>query len=295
MTLSPRSITMSCAGLVCAIGALVAGCSSEVVEAQTSTVTIAADGGSAALTDSLAAGELLAPDQLPCANGRQGGRVCARGRSATCAEPAAPLNGTVRTANTRYGSAAIFGCASGFNLVGDGIRTCQTNGAWSGSAPTCVFARAGSSCGSCGGVYQDDGACSIETPANLGSACDLGSGRGACANGGTIVCGGACQTADPAIGDATAWHLEPTPTGSWDWDCDGAVTTTLHPAAVPPDCATFSDSEACEAAPAVEYVAEDAPCGHQATLFIRDCDWKTLGPTCLNTPAGHRVVFQQCR
>ena len=156
---------------------------------------------------------------------------------------------------------------------------------------TRAFARGRSCCGSCGGVYRHDGTCSIQTPPNLGSACDLGSGKGACANGGTIVCGGACQAAHPAIGDATAWHLKPSPTGSWDWDCDGAVTTTLHRSSIPPDCATFTESKACEAAAAIEYLAEDAPCGQQATLFMRDCGWKTLGPTCLNAAAGHRVVF----
>ncbi len=97
------------------------------------------------------------------------------------------------------------------------------------------------------------------------------------------------------IGDATEWHIVPAPNGSWDWDCDGAVTMNFVPTAVPPECSTYADAQSCNGAPTVEYVTETNPCGEQATLFKRDCDWKTLGPTCLDTPAGHRVVFQQCR
>ncbi|HEX7499757.1 MAG TPA: hypothetical protein VF524_05550 [Polyangia bacterium] len=296
MTLTLRMFTTSCAAMIGAACVLVAGCSNEVVEVQTATVTVVADGGSAGgAGSSVTGGEFVEPDQIPCVNRPPNGRICAPPSRPLCGEPAAPLNGTVRTAKLRQSVTATYACANGFNLIGDALRTCQTNGAWSGSSPTCVFARAGTSCGGCGGSYNGDGTCSIDTPANLGSACDIGLGKGACASGGTIVCGGACQAADPAVGDATAWHLEPTPAGSWDWDCDGAVTTTLQPSPVPADCSTFADSEACQAAPVVEYVAEDAPCGQQATLFIRECDWKTLGPTCLNTPASHRVVFQQCR
>ena len=133
------------------------------------------------------------------------------------------------------------------------------------------------------------------TPPRLGLPCDLGSGQGACTKGGVVSCGGTCQPADPTIGDATAWHITPAPNGSWDWDCDGAITMTLVPTQAPPECAAYADSQSCNDAPTVEYVTEPSPCGAQATLFKRDCDWKTLGPTCLDAPDGHRVVFQQCR
>jgi hypothetical protein len=129
----------------------------------------------------------------------------------------------------------------------------------------------------------------------LGLPCDLGSGQGACTNGGTVSCGGTCQPTDPAIGDATAWHIVPAPNGSWDWDCDGSITMTLVPTQAPPECSAHANSQSCNDAPTVEYVTESSPCGAQATLFKRDCDWKTLGPTCLDAPDGHRVVFQQCR
>jgi hypothetical protein len=129
----------------------------------------------------------------------------------------------------------------------------------------------------------------------LGLPCDVGSGQGACAKGGTMGCGGICQPADPSIGDATAWHIVTAPNGSWDWDCDGVVNMNFVPTPAPPECSTYGDSQNCNGASTIDYVAEASPCGEQATLFRRDCDWKTLGPTCLDTPAGHRVVFQQCR
>ena len=143
--------------------------------------------------------------------------------------------------------------------------------------------------------FDANGRCSTSTPPNLGLPCDLGSGQGACTNGGMVSCDGICQPADPTIGDATDWHIVPAPNGSWDWDCDGVVTMTLVPTQAPPECSTYADLQNCNDAPTIEYVTESSPCGEEATLFKRDCDWKTLGPTCLDTPAGHRVVFQQCR
>jgi hypothetical protein len=140
-----------------------------------------------------------------------------------------------------------------------------------------------------------DGGRNISAPPNLGLPCDLGSGQGACTNGGIVSCGGICQPADPTIGDTTEWHIVPAPNGSWDWDCNGVITMTLVPTQAPPECSAYADSQNCNDAPTIEYVTESSPCGEKATLFKRDCDWKTLGPTCLDAPDGHRVVFQQCR
>ena len=47
-------------------------------------------------------------------------------------------NGQVNhTAGTTVGQTATYSCNTGYNLVGDSTRTCQAEGKWSMSAPTC--------------------------------------------------------------------------------------------------------------------------------------------------------------
>ncbi len=49
-----------------------------------------------------------------------------------------PANGIVGTPNgTELGETATYSCNSGYTLEGNVTRVCQSNGAWSGSAPTC--------------------------------------------------------------------------------------------------------------------------------------------------------------
>ena len=49
-----------------------------------------------------------------------------------------PANGIVNhTAGTTSEQTATYSCNTGYNLVGDRTRTCQAEGNWSGSAPTC--------------------------------------------------------------------------------------------------------------------------------------------------------------
>lgn len=217
-------------------------------------------------------------------------------RRIACSRPAAPLNGSVRAPQTRVGAMATYACATGYALIGNATRRCQANATWSGRPPTCSFVDAGTPCGACGGTYDANGVCSVATPANLGSPCDLGTGQGACAGAGCIACDGSCEASDPAIGDATAWHITPAANGSWDWDCDGAVTTAWVPTAAPADCASYADSDGCQGAAAVDYVTEATPCGQQAVVFTRDCQWMmTFGPACIDTADQHRVVYQQCR
>ena len=55
-----------------------------------------------------------------------------------CGNLTAPDNGSVTlTSGTTFGQTVTYSCNTGFNLVGDSTRTCQANGDWSGSAPTC--------------------------------------------------------------------------------------------------------------------------------------------------------------
>ncbi len=56
-----------------------------------------------------------------------------------CGAPLAPANGTVSTTATTYAGTATYDCSVGSTLTGGATRTCQSSGAWSGAAPTCVL------------------------------------------------------------------------------------------------------------------------------------------------------------
>ena len=54
-----------------------------------------------------------------------------------CPELAAPENGGVRVEGRDPGDRADYSCNDGYQLVGVAWRKCQTDGKWSGEAPTC--------------------------------------------------------------------------------------------------------------------------------------------------------------
>ena len=55
-----------------------------------------------------------------------------------CGNLTDPANGVVNhSAGTTSEQNATYRCNTGYNLVGDSIRTCQAEGDWSGNAPTC--------------------------------------------------------------------------------------------------------------------------------------------------------------
>ncbi|WAR08658.1 SVEP1-like protein [Mya arenaria] len=57
-----------------------------------------------------------------------------------CGALTSPTNGeVVNPSVTAVGQVATYACFVGYGLVGSKVRTCQSNGAWSGSAPICVF------------------------------------------------------------------------------------------------------------------------------------------------------------
>ena len=55
----------------------------------------------------------------------------------TCGLPPAPPGGTVSAPSLTAGSSATYVCTPGFVLRGATTRTCQSDGKWSGEAPTC--------------------------------------------------------------------------------------------------------------------------------------------------------------
>ena len=55
-----------------------------------------------------------------------------------CGDLNDPANGRVDlTSGTTFRQTATYSCNTGYNLVGDSTRTCQTTENWSGSVPTC--------------------------------------------------------------------------------------------------------------------------------------------------------------
>ena len=55
-----------------------------------------------------------------------------------CGSLTSPVNGRIVISSTTFESTASYLCNSGYNLVGVNSRTCQSNGQWSGVAPTCI-------------------------------------------------------------------------------------------------------------------------------------------------------------
>ena len=54
-----------------------------------------------------------------------------------CGCPQVNTNGTVSVYSTTHQSVANYSCIAGYTLMGTEKRTCQINGLWSGSIPTC--------------------------------------------------------------------------------------------------------------------------------------------------------------
>ena len=61
-----------------------------------------------------------------------------------CVDLDDPMNGQVMitpdamaTFDTDLCAVATYTCSEGYSLVGDAMRTCQANGQWNGTEPTC--------------------------------------------------------------------------------------------------------------------------------------------------------------
>ena len=55
----------------------------------------------------------------------------------SCGNPGTPDNGEKNSSSYQYGNTISFTCNVGYTLQGSQVRTCQTNGEWTGTQPTC--------------------------------------------------------------------------------------------------------------------------------------------------------------
>ena len=55
----------------------------------------------------------------------------------SCGNPGVPVNGQKNSSTYQYGYSITFTCNVGYTLQGSNVRTCQTNGQWTGTQPTC--------------------------------------------------------------------------------------------------------------------------------------------------------------
>ena len=55
----------------------------------------------------------------------------------SCGNPGVPANGKKNSSTYQYGYSIKFECNVGYTLQGSSVRTCQNNGLWTGTQPTC--------------------------------------------------------------------------------------------------------------------------------------------------------------
>jgi len=61
----------------------------------------------------------------------------------SCGNPGVPSNGQKNSSSYQYGNSIKFECNVGYTLQGSAVRTCQNNGLWTGTQPTCEIVSCG--------------------------------------------------------------------------------------------------------------------------------------------------------
>jgi hypothetical protein len=111
----------------------------------------------------------------------------------TCTTLTAPTSGSVSTTNgNKYPSTATYSCNSGFTRTGSATRAANTDGSWSGTAPTCA---ASSLCADYTSPCSGHGTCT--NGANGGGytcTCTTGWAAPYCSSCATYYSGSSCQT-----------------------------------------------------------------------------------------------------
>ena len=70
-----------------------------------------------------------------------------------CPPLSGPVNGAVSVPDASFGGVATYTCNTGYDLTGAVNRSCQSDGTWSDSPPTCVESKYYSFCDSCTRYY----------------------------------------------------------------------------------------------------------------------------------------------
>jgi hypothetical protein len=194
----------------------------------------------------------------------------------------------------------------------DSPRSCSTglSGICSAGSQMCVLS--GDKSSSAWGACTQLKAKGTETCANPGTdddcngivddvpvtSCNVGTGLGACANGGYTACSGltpVCNAAVSGIGDATIWHTRPAPNGSWDWDCDGVVAKEYPDTAPSPPTCSGLDISVCGSQQQVVFALNPIACGDLGDIGSLYCGWMSVIPACVNK-SGQSTGYQQgCR
>lgn len=71
-----------------------------------------------------------------------------------CGALTAPTDGSVAAPTTTYGATGTYSCKQGYGPSGSSTRTCQADGTWSGTTPTCVIANCPALAGPTGGTVD---------------------------------------------------------------------------------------------------------------------------------------------
>ena len=120
--------------------------------------------------------------------------------SASCSpDLTAPANGSVDRTTGTTGDVASYTCNQGYTLSGNATRSCEADGTWTGTAPTCTAVGTGctpnpcvhsAGCTPVGASGYSCGACDM---GYMGTNCDL-----------PITCSGAAAPANGAVSSDTA-------------------------------------------------------------------------------------------